>query len=106
MAGRCPLFREGSTERGNCSRCRSGHGPGGTGKEAEEVYPISSGEVNLGECWFNMETMSAERHALFRLEREMDATLMFEHGGGKKASQLWVTRILLDKLFRERMALG
>ena len=56
------------------------------GKEAEEVYPTTSGEVNPRECWFNMETMPVERHALFRLEREMDATLMFQQDRGHKVS--------------------
>lgn len=46
MAGRCPLFRDGSTERGNCSRYRSGHDPCGTGKEAKDVHSTTSGEVN------------------------------------------------------------
>lgn len=63
-------------------------------------------EVNPGERWLDLETSSVERRALFRLEREMDATLMFEHGGGLRASQLWVTRILLGRLFRERLTLG
>lgn len=100
------MFREGSTKRGNYSRCRSGRGLGGTRKEAEEVHLIGSGEVNSGERWFNMETTPAERCAMFDLEREMDATLIFEHGGGQKASQLWVTRILLGTLFREQLVLG
>ena len=53
MARRCPLFREGSSERGHCIRCRSGHGLGGMGKEAEEVNSSARGEVNPGEHWFN-----------------------------------------------------
>ena len=36
----------------------------------------------------------------------MDATLLFEHGGNRQASQLWVTRILLGRLFREILSLG
>lgn len=40
----------------------------------------------------------------------MDATLHFEHGngleGGLNASQLWVTHILMGRLFRERQELG
>ena len=46
------------------------------GKEDEEVNLYACGEVSLGEHWFNQETTSAERWAMFRLEREMDATLM------------------------------
>lgn len=42
-----------------------------------------------------------EQRALFRLEKELEATLRFEHGGWKHAN-----RILLGHLFRERLALG
>lgn len=43
---------------------------------------------------------------MFQLEWEMDATLMFEHGGWQQASPLWVTQILLGYIFREQLALG
>jgi hypothetical protein len=63
-----------------------------------------------GEQWFKRENSQEERRSLFRLEWELHAMLWFEHGdgsgGGPKASQLWVTRILLGRLFRERQALG
>ena len=91
MAGSCPLFQEVSTESGNFSQCRHGCNPGGTGKEVEEVRPVGTRAVNPGEWWFNLQTTPAERRALFCLEREIDATLMFEHGGGQKTGQLWVT---------------
>ena len=41
-----------------------------------------------------------------RLEGELNATLLFEHGGHQPASMLWVARILLNRLFCERLALG
>lgn len=31
---------------------------------------------------------------------------MLEHGGSRKVSQLWVTQILLRRLFRERLNVG
>ena len=31
---------------------------------------------------------------------------MFKHRGSRRASQLWVTRILLGRLFRERLTLN
>lgn len=66
-------------------------------------------EDNVGQQWFNRENSQAERQSLFRLERELDVTLRFEHGdgsgGGMKVSQLWVTRILLGRLFKERLVL-
>ena len=65
---------------------------------------------NLGEQWFNRKNSQAERQVLFHLEQELDTTVQFEHGdelgGGLKASQLWVMRILLGRLFRERLVLG
>ena len=63
-------------------------------------------EVSSGEHWFNQETSTTERRAMFWLERELEATLKFEHGGRQQVSPLWVTRILLGWLFRERLALG
>lgn len=36
----------------------------------------------------------------------MEATMMFEHRGSRRASQLWVTRILFGRLFQERLSLG
>ena len=48
----------------------------------------------------------AERRALFRLEKELEATLLFEHGGEYRANPHWVTRILLGRLFHERLSLG
>ena len=47
-----------------------------------------------------------EQRALSRLEKELEATLLFEHGGEHRASPHWVTRILLSRLFWERLSLG
>ena len=41
-----------------------------------------------------------------RLEGELNATLLFEHGGCQSESPLWIAHILLNRLFRERLALG
>ena len=47
---------------------------------------------------------------MFHLEREMDAVLCFEHGDGTvgepKTSPIWITWILLGRLFWERQELG
>ena len=40
------------------------------------------------------------------LEGELNETLLFEHGGCQPTSPLWISRILLGHLFRERVALG
>ena len=58
------------------------------------------------ENWFRMENSSEESQSLMRLEGELNATLLFEHGGLQQASTLWVARILLGQLFRERLPLG
>ena len=47
-----------------------------------------------------------EIRTLACLEDDLDSTLLFEHGGDSRASQLWNTRILLGRLSRERKALG
>ena len=39
------------------------------------------------------------------LEGELNATLLFEHGGCRPTSTLWVAHILLGRLFLERIAL-
>ena len=75
MAGRYPLCRDGSVERGKCSRCRSGRDPSDMGKDAEEVNSSVREEVSPGERWFNQETSSTEQRAMFQLERELEATL-------------------------------
>ena len=63
-------------------------------------------EMSLGECWFTMETSSAERQPLLWLEKELEATLLFEHEGSCRSSPVWVTQILLGRLFPERLSLG
>ena len=62
--------------------------------------------MSRGEHWFIMENSPVERRALSTLEKELEATLLFEHGGEYRANPHWVTRILLGKLFRERLSLG
>ena len=47
---------------------------------------------------------------MLRLERELETALAFEHSDGEdnglKIQPVWITRILLGRLFRERKALG
>ena len=65
-----------------------------------------SGGEDVGERWFSLENLPAEIRSLTRLEREIKSSVRFEHGGGQSANLLWVVRILLGRLFRERLALG
>ena len=79
----------------------------GNSEKAEAEGSQGGGqEMSPGERWFTMETSPAERRALFWLEKELEATLLFEHGGSCRANPLWVTRILLGRFFRERLSLG
>lgn len=86
-------------------RLRRGSNSGGLEKAVADERQGGGGEVNLGERWFTMETSPVERQAMFHLEKETEATLIFKHGGSRRASQLWVTRILLGRLFWERLSL-
>lgn len=105
MEGQSPLSREGSKEGCNCSHC-GGCSVGGLGKEVEEIIFPKDGGENPGERWFNEENSQAKRRSLLHLERELDASLLFEHGGGPREIQLCVTRILLGWLFREHLVHG
>ena len=40
------------------------------------------------------------------MEDELHSTLLIEHGGGQWPNKLWITRILLERLSRERTLLG
>ena len=40
------------------------------------------------------------------MDDDLNSALLFEHGGGQRASQLWITHILFERLSRERTALG
>ena len=52
------------------------------------------------------ENSLAEVRTLSRLEDDLNLTLLFEHGGGQRSIQLWITHILLGRLSQERMPLG
>ena len=82
MAGHSPLSREVSKERCNYSQC-GGRSFGGLGKEVEEIRSPREGGDNLGERWFNMENSQVKRRSLVYLEHDLDASLLFEHGGGQ-----------------------
>ena len=93
--GCSPLCREGSRERCNCSRCGGGRVVGGSEMNTEEIQsPRARGE-DPGERWFNMENSLVERRSLHCLERELNSSLIFKHGGGLRTSPLWVVCILL-----------
>ena len=102
MVSHSSLSREGC----NCSKCGDGWEVGSSGKEVAENQAMGSGDENPGERWYNLDNSSTERRSLFHLERELNASLRLEQGGGQSASLLWLMRILLGHLFKEWLVLG
>lgn len=109
MSRNSPVSMEDSRDGCHCSRC-GGRSVGGLSKEHAFSTPLTGGANDLGEAWFRNENSTVERKSLMRLERELEAALSFEHGdgedGGPRVHPIWITRIFLGCLFRERQALG
>lgn len=80
-----------SSVEGNNRRYRRQANMGNLEKAEVEGSHGGGQEMSLGERWFTMETSSAEHQALFRLQKELEATFLFEHRGRCRASSLWVT---------------
>ena len=87
------------------NRC-GGRSDGSSSWEHAFSKPLLEEPDEQGEIWFNQENSAAERCSMLRLERELEATLTFEHSDGEdsglKIQPVWITRILLGRLFRER----
>ena len=66
-----------------CARLLHGQNIGGRGA----ARPNAEGE-DPGENWFRLENSVEETRVLMRLEGELNATLMFKHGGRQLASTL------------------
>lgn len=71
-----------------------------------EERASGQGEEEPRERWFWKENTRAEIRILARMEDDLNFVLLFEHGGSQWESQLWITRILLNKLSQERKTLG
>ena len=82
MVSRNPLSREGSREDCHYSKCGGGRGACSSEKEVVENQAMGSGDENPREKWYNLENSSTKRRSMFHLERELDASLQFEEGGG------------------------
>ena len=100
------MSRGGSSESHYYSRLGGGRGAGGSRADEDAMQHHGSRGEDLEGRWFSLENSPMEIRSLTRLEREMNSSLMFEHGGGKSASRLWVVCILLGHFFEERLALG
>lgn len=106
MARKNPFGREGN-HSGHPPRWLKGdRGAGSSRMEEAEARVNGQGEEDPRERWFHQENSHAEIRTLTHLEDDLNSALSFEHGGGQRASQLWITHILLRRLSRERTTLG
>ena len=100
---------EDNREGCHCSRC-GGRSDGSSSREHAFSKPLQEELDEQGEIWFNQENLAAERCSMLRLEHELERDLAFEHSYGEdmglKIQPIWITRILLGRLFKERKALG
>ena len=106
MAGKNPLGREGNRSGHPPRRLGGDSGAGISRAEEIEVRVNGKGDDDSRERWFCQDNSRAEIHTLTRLEDDLNSTLLFKHGGGRRASQLCITRILMGCLSQGRMALG
>lgn len=106
MAESIPMSRRGSNESCNYSRLGGGRGVDGSGADEDAMQHHGREGEDPGVRWFSRENSPTEIHSLTCLEREMNSSLMFEHGGGKISNPLWVVHILLGRLFKECLVLG
>ena len=106
MATKNPFSREGN-HGGRLPLQLGGDGEAGSPRAYEaEVRMNERGDEDPGERWFRQENSRAEIRTLTHREDDLNFALLFEHGGNQRASQLWITRIMLGHLSRERTALG
>ena len=106
MAGKNPLSTKGN--HGGCLPCRLGgdRGAGSSRANETEARMNGQGDEDLGKRWFQHENSCAEIRTLTHLEDDLNLSLLLLHGGGQRASPLWIARILLGCLSRERTALS
>ena len=93
----------------HCSRC-GGQSDGNSSWEHAFSKPLMEDPNEQGEVWFNQDNSAVERCSMLQLERDLEASLIFEHldgeDSGPKVQPVWITHILLGRLFRERQVLG
>lgn len=92
--------------KGNSGRARRRLSMGNSEQTKTDSSDGGRRKMSPGERRFTMENSIAEHRALFRLKKELEATLLFQHGKKYRANPNWVTRILLSRLFRERLSLS
>lgn len=106
MTGKSPLSREGSYEGYLSSRLGGDRGAGVSRSADKMTRTNGQGEKDPGERWFRQENSRVEIYILTLLEDNLNSSLLFEHGGGQRASPLWIACILLRCLSWDWLALG
>ena len=106
MAGKNPFGREGNHGGPPPHQLGEDRGAGNSGAAEAEARGNGQEAEDPGERWFRQENSHAEIRTLTRLEDDLNSALLFKHGGGQRASELWITRILLGRLLWERTTLG
>lgn len=87
-------------------RLGNGKGDGSSRGMEPEVRENAQDDEDPRERWFHQENSRVEICTLFRLEEDLNSTLLFKHGVGQRPSELWLTRILLGCFSWERTTLG
>lgn len=106
MAGKNPLSKEGNHVGRLSCQLGGGRGDGSSRDDDAEVRMNGQGDEDPKERWFHQDNSRAEIHTPTRLEDYLNLSLLFEHGGGQRASPLWIAHILLGRLSWEKMTLG
>lgn len=106
MAERNPFGTKGNQRGHSPHRLGGDRGAGISREEKVEERVNGQGDEDPEERWFRQDNSRAEICTLTHLEGDLNLALLFEHGGGQRASQLWITRILMGRLSGERTTMG
>ena len=103
-----PSMTSGEQRQGGChyNRCLGDQGANDKGKMVDDGQSKDSGGGMLVENCFNAENMATNRCILASLERELQAAFKFEDDKVRLVNSVWLVRILLGRLLRERTTLG
>lgn len=102
-ARQSPMATDDSRDGCHCSRYR-GCNDGGSSRDHEFNTSL------MEEIDAPGENSPSKRRTMMRLERELEVALRFEHRDdddrGLRSNPIWITKILLGRLFREHQVLG
>ena len=78
----------------------------GREKWLEEAQSRDVGSGFLAENCYAVENSIGEHYVIANLEKTMQVTLNFASGGEEPDNSLWIVRILLGRMIRERTEIG